>query len=514
MAVVDPTPVSSALDRLGGRGWWIVAAAVAVAVGCRLPFLWQAIGPDEAGYLIVGRQWHGAGTSLYGNFWVDRPPLLISIFRLAASMGGLTALRLIGCIAAALLVGGSAIAAGLIAGRRAAIWSAAIAAILTASPLLGGYNVNGELLAAPLVVAGIAAAVIAVKTGDARHGVGAAAISGLLAVLAVLVKQNFADAVVFGGVAFAVARWRGEITSARLVRIAVAFVAGAGLGLAAVAIWTISQGTSLSGVFYAMYPFRLKAGQVMAAGGSQYSVARLFILLGAVVISGLALLLLALLVSVRHRRDALWWALIATIAFDIASVGLGGSYWLHYLIELFAPVSIAVGVLAARVRRVSIRSIAVYAAVAGTVAWGVMLGSPQGSVATMVGREVGASSRPGDTIVNAYGSSQVVESSGLSSPYRYLWSLPVKTLDPKLHELNTVLEGPTAPTFLVTTNLSSWGLDSAATRAIVARDYRVWARICGRTVYLHKGVDRVAPVGLEHCGSVPNVLDAPVVVAP
>ena len=44
----------------------------------------------------MGAQWNGAGSSLYGNYFVDRPPLLVSIFRCAASLGGITALRLIG----------------------------------------------------------------------------------------------------------------------------------------------------------------------------------------------------------------------------------------------------------------------------------------------------------------------------------------------------------------------------------------------------------------------------------
>ena len=63
--------------------------------------------PDEAGFLSVGAQWQPGGTSLYGDYWVDRPPLLITIFRLAAELGGLVPLRLVGCLATLLAVLGS-----------------------------------------------------------------------------------------------------------------------------------------------------------------------------------------------------------------------------------------------------------------------------------------------------------------------------------------------------------------------------------------------------------------------
>lgn len=142
---VRPGPVSA---RTPGLPDWTIVASVAAAVACRIPFLGHAPWPDEAGFLLVGRQWNGGGASLYGNYWVDRPPLLITIFRVAAFSGGLTALRVIGCIAVGIVVLGCARVAGLIGGAQAARWAAVAAAALTISPLLGGYEVNGELLAA------------------------------------------------------------------------------------------------------------------------------------------------------------------------------------------------------------------------------------------------------------------------------------------------------------------------------------------------------------------------------
>ena len=69
-----------------------VFLAAAVAASVRLLLLTVPLSPDEAGFLLVAQQWH-PGTSLYGDYWVDRPPGLIALFGLAP---GPTGLRLLG----------------------------------------------------------------------------------------------------------------------------------------------------------------------------------------------------------------------------------------------------------------------------------------------------------------------------------------------------------------------------------------------------------------------------------
>lgn len=86
------------------------------------------------------------GGSLYGAYWVDRPPLLISLFQIAADTGGLVALRVLGCVAVVLVVLLTARAADRLAGATAARWTAVVAAALTTSQLLAAQEVNGELL--------------------------------------------------------------------------------------------------------------------------------------------------------------------------------------------------------------------------------------------------------------------------------------------------------------------------------------------------------------------------------
>ena len=64
----------------------MIAVAACTAVAAWLPFLAQPLSPDEAGFLHLAQHWH-PGRSLYGDYWVDRPPLLIWLFDLAGHLG-------------------------------------------------------------------------------------------------------------------------------------------------------------------------------------------------------------------------------------------------------------------------------------------------------------------------------------------------------------------------------------------------------------------------------------------
>ncbi|NRQ51085.1 hypothetical protein [Aeromicrobium stalagmiti] len=480
---------------------WTVPAAAVVAVLARLPLLGHAPGPDESGFLLVGAQWNGAGTSLYGNYWVDRPPLLVTIFRAASLLEGVPALRIIGCFAVLLVVLGCACAATLMHGEQVGRWAAVTAAALCVSPLLGGYAVNGELLAAPFVVGGIIAVISALRADDEGQSVRWSVLAGACAVSALMVKQNFADVAVFGSVAFVLSAVRSDITWRRLVALTAAASVGAAVALGVLSVWTVAHGTSLRGVFDAMYPFRVEAGQVIAAGGRVHSTARLHGLL-AVAFSAMVIPLMCLvLVDVvrRRRRSPVWWALLATLTFATASVLIGGNFWHHYLVGLVVPVSLAVGVTAAD-RAPVIRALVGLAVASAVLAWVGSLALPQGSEGETVGTGIASVAQPKDTIVNLYGHADVVQTSGLSSPYEHLWSLPVKTLDPSLTELDAVLAGPDAPTWLVTgRSIRSWGLDTDATAALVARDYRKVSTVCDRTIYLRNGTDRAAPQPITTC---------------
>jgi hypothetical protein len=94
----------------------------------------------------------------------------------------------------------------------------------------------------------------------------------------------------------------------------------------------------------------------------------------------------------------------------------------------------------------------------------------------------------------AYGSPNVIELSGLTTPYRYSWSLPIRTRDPHLKDLVSILRGPDAPTWLIEIgDFDWWGLDTEDFTKVRQEDYRVVANVCGHDIYLHKNLDRTLP---------------------
>ena len=264
-----PMPRVRRTGELVGPVAWIALAALVL----RLPFLGAPVSPDEGGFLEVAGHWHAGGGALYGPYWVDRPPLLIAIYRLADLLGGITALRLIGGVAVAVTVLAVGHTLTRVAGRRAGTWAALMAAALLVTPPGGGVIINGELLASPFLAIGIACAVRAAD--DDRRAHVAALLAGVFAAAAVLVKQNMVDVAVFA-VVFGV----GSVLAHRATwgllarRAGLALVGGASmLGTTLFLAWL--AGTSPGGVYQAMYPFRLQVAALMSREPAQDHTARI-----------------------------------------------------------------------------------------------------------------------------------------------------------------------------------------------------------------------------------------------
>ena len=476
-----------------------VVGCVLALVLLRLLLVAIPASADESGFLMVARQWHPGG-SLYGDYWVDRPPLLVTLFRVPAVLGGVVALRGLGCVAAATTVVILASTGRLLGGRRVQVSCAVVAAALLASPLMGTFYVNGELLSAPFVAAGVLLALCTLDDRrDDRRRLWCAAGAGGAACAALLVKQNMADVVVFAGVAWLVARRTLPVR---------AWVAAVGGGLAVVVVvaaWTLVHGTSLTGVYDAMYPFRLRAAGIVGGGQDVGRGRRLRLLVRDLVLTGVPLVMLALVVAVARRRvrGPVVAGVLAMLGFTLLSVLAGGAYWPHYLVEAVVPVTLALALLLVqRVRgaRVLLVVLVVAAVVpvvtfaAGDHSLVVTRGAdPQTRVAA--GRAVARAARDGDTAVNAFGNANVVLASGLSSPYPYLWTLPARTLDPGLRRLAALLRGPAAPTWFVVQGAGPPELGRGPADVALHGRYREVARVCDSTVYLRDGVHRPAPRG-------------------
>ena len=59
---------------------------------------------DEAGFLLVARSWEPNADSLYGHYWVDRPPVLLAAYRWSDALLGALGPRLLALVLAAVLV--------------------------------------------------------------------------------------------------------------------------------------------------------------------------------------------------------------------------------------------------------------------------------------------------------------------------------------------------------------------------------------------------------------------------
>ncbi|MCW2762221.1 MAG: hypothetical protein JWR85_2422 [Marmoricola sp.] len=499
------------LPVLAGLPVPVLGLAV-LSVALRLPYLGAPLTPDEGGFLMVAQQWR-PGDSLYGSYWVDRPPLLLEIFKIADTLGGLAALRLLGCLAAGVTVLGVGMAVRRAVGPEAAAWSAAVACALLVSPLAGAIAVNGELLAAPFIAIGVWMAVVAVSERHGRSGWAAAA-AGACAIAAVLVKQNMLDVLVFAGVLGLVCWRAGSLRGADARRAAVWFVGGGLATLVAVLGLAWLRGTSPGGVLFAMYPFRLRAVAVVEHVSLAQREARLHELRDAELLTAGPLLLLALVVVVilaRRRSGVRPWpglrsvgsavavAAVALTAYDVSSVVIGGNYWLHYLVQLVVPTALAAGLLVGAVPR-SGRTLVAVVLVAATMAWTFGLDQKDRAPGPAVGTAIGRTAEPGDTLVSAFGAADIAYTAGLDSPYPYLWSLPARTLDPRFSRLRSLLAGPRAPTWFVARNNATMGvLERRGVGTVLGRRYHLVGEVCGRDIYLLNGVRRPAPVATVAC---------------
>jgi 4-amino-4-deoxy-L-arabinose transferase-like glycosyltransferase len=469
-----------------------VAGVLAVMIVVRLLFLGEAAGRDEAGFLLVGAGWDH-GTSLYGSYWVDRPPLLIWIMQLA---GSLTGLRLIGLGASVLMVLGVGRTAQLAAGDRAARWAVGAAALFSTAHWFGVPRTNGEMLAGAFVAWGFALAAEALLR-PSRRSIWFAAAAGALGAAAMLVKQTIVDGLVFAVVLAVLVGWDTRRRS-NAVRVLVAGAAGfavaVGIGLAAAQ----ARGTSPSELFDALVTFRADAGEVIRTSASAATTDRLLVLLATWAVSGLAIVAVLTTGHALRRRDPVLRATWAVIVVVSAAAMLGGSYWSHYLLQLVPATALAVGLLAERVRPRLLRALTVFvvAVTAGNLVWSLATPTRDGVEAQEMGRWLKASGIAGDTAVIAYGQPNVLAAAHMSSPYPYLWSLPVRTLDPDLAELSTVMAGPSRPVWFVDwSGIDSWGIDPTTMRAVLAKRYRVVAEVCGRTVWLDRSHPRsLAPL--------------------
>ena len=476
--------------------------ACVVTLVVHLMSLTRQPGVDEGGFAMVARYAGSGGGFLYGPQWVDRPPGLIGIFAVADQLGPF-GVRLVACLLAVVLVAAVASAAEALGGRTAARWAAWTAFALSSSVLLEAQQLNGELAAAVLVAVSVAAVVRAVRVSRSRaRTLLWGGLAGVTAMSAVLVKQNFVDAFVFSGVLLLL----GVLSPAnrmvycprRVLVAAVAFGFGATVPASMAVLWATSHGGA-GALAYAMFGFRGDAASVIAGSSFNAPLHRLGELAGLAWLSGLLFLLGNL--AIRHlgrlrHLDPLPWALAATAAVELLGAFAGENFWPHYLIALIPTVALTAGLGAHRrmpgqkwtrgLVLLTVLSTVVISPVAAVTA------AAAPSAAYTTGRWIAASAHGDDTLSVTWTHANVINASGLRPGYPYAWSLPMRTLDPKLTLLTRTLNGPEAPTWVVRWDSPHpWGLDPGDHVAAALRaHYRNVATVCGHPIWLHDGARR------------------------
>jgi hypothetical protein len=358
--------------------------------------------------------------------------------------------------------------------------------------------VKGEVLALPFLVAAAGLALVAVRDRAAWPAFAA----GLLAAVPLGLKQNLAGAAVFTAVLFVSATLAGRLDDRGLVRLAGAAVAGFALPVLATIGWAVAAGVRLHTLWYAVYGFRADASAVLGDGPGEAPGRRALILLLILGVTGIGIVIAAYLARLpgHWRHDApLTAAVVAMIAFDAVSLALGGSFWQDYAFGLVPGALFAVALMSARWRR-RLVPLMVASTLVCLIGWGAWnLAGRQEFDEHDTGVAIAKVAEPGDTLVVFGGRADLQLESGMASPYPYLWSLPMRALDPDLVEFRAMVNGPNPPTWLVEWwPFDTWSPRGEALRRDVEQRYVEHGTGCdGRKIWLLRGVDR--PVPAPHC---------------
>lgn len=499
---------------------WVAAVAAVVA---RYPSAMWPLRPDEAGFLLVARSWRPAPDSVYGTYFVDRPPQIIALVRLTDWLGGPYALRVLAAAGIFVLVLLSAAtarrlasyAAGLSPDRtdRVAAWTAVVTAALISNTGFDAVTAKGEHLGVPVVMGSCWLALAALERTSVRLALAA----GLVAMLAVGLKQSLVGGLVFGAVLLGAAaladrgRWRAHL------RLAAGAAVGAAVPVVATVVWAFVTGIDLGTLWYTVVGFRSDAAAVLAAQPSDALEQRAFETRLLVTESGVTFLVawfVLHLPSLLRRMPVAATAVAAMLLVDLLALVVSGSWWKTYLVALVPSVALATCLLLTVERASSpvswrrgvasvTRALVVLSVITSVVSqyvWWHITGEDHRPVGYYAGEAIGRAARPGDTLVVYGGRADLLWASGLRSPYEHLWSLPMRTLDPDLADLRVLLTGPRAPTWFVeSTSLGTWSESGTArVGAELLERYEYVTTVCGeyRVYHLETLAD---PVVDSHC---------------
>ena len=121
----------------------LVVPLCLVVVAIRATYVLRPLRNDEGGYLLAARQWHTGGEFMYGDYFVDRPPLLMLVFRTAALTDWDQAIRVLAIPFVLAFVVAGWRAGTLLVGPAGGRWAAVVAAGIICSPWLAAEQADG-----------------------------------------------------------------------------------------------------------------------------------------------------------------------------------------------------------------------------------------------------------------------------------------------------------------------------------------------------------------------------------
>jgi hypothetical protein len=272
--------------------------------------------------------------------------------------------------------------------------------------------------------------------------------------------------------------------------------------MTATVLWVSLAGPGVSTLVSTLFGFRVEAAEVVAIEDAGAPLVRFVLLLGVAVATGIALIVVVYLWHLRSqlaRARPLVSATTAMLLVGLVGVVAGASYWSHYLIVLIPVVALMTGQLAGdeafEPGRPRLPVLVVLTAVIAMAAAITPLRDWRVGEARVVDwlQQAG---RPSDTALVTYGHADLIEAPGLRpADYPYLWSLPIRTLDPELTAMVTTLRSERRPTWLIEWHsFDSWGLDDRGIlEEVVEAEYRPAEVLCGVEVFLRRDVQRDLP---------------------
>ncbi|MET1062121.1 MAG: glycosyltransferase family 39 protein [Aeromicrobium sp.] len=469
--------------------WWLLCATIVVAL--RAPFLGVPLGIDEGGDSFVARAWGTTEGSMYGNSWLDRPPLLVMVYKLGV-LGGDLGVRLLGMAAALLLVAGTMAIAHRISGPHAARIAGVITAVMTSSVVLGAVFTDNELLATVPATLSILMLVRARDAVDPRAWLFA---SGFLATCALLIKQSFGEALV-AGVVFLAVSWVTRVGSGFRSRWVTWWVIGTAAPVAITFAWFEAYSVGAQRFVYAIAGFRVDSLNQLHA--SPHGAGYMLVHLGLpIAIASGCLFLVPWSVSwlLRHRADPrLVLPLAAWLAVGFVGVAGGGNYYPHYFIQPLAALAVLTGcALAVTTRRRLFAATAALLAVlaVGNVAVGATMKSvnPPQQRTLAVADYLRSNAETDDSLYVLYARANLLYYARMRTPYPYSWSQMVRTVPDAEARLRTMLRSSTErPTWIVEWQPATlFGMDgSGETRRLIARHYVQTGEICDKPILIRK----------------------------